>query len=197
MDEGERKGLACYGEFQPLGSRGAQEGSRVVYRSGIMWHMAYNWDAVFEAIRVERARQKWSQAELAKRAGEGVSQGTVKNLEGARAYKRPPIGALQAIDRAFGWPVGTLEEKLGVVGAPTIIDELSPEDSYIAEPMSEDDLTVVLHHVVYDLMAHTAPETSLAELKELEARAIRVALSVGRKPPRRRTPSNVDDDPEP
>jgi transcriptional regulator with XRE-family HTH domain len=69
--------------------------------------VTYDWDGLAAAIRIERARRKWSQSGLAKLTD--VSQGTIKNLEGAHSYKKPPVGPLQAIDRAFGWPTGTCE----------------------------------------------------------------------------------------
>jgi len=91
--------------------------------------VTYDWDELAGAIRVERARRKWSQSELAKRSN--VSQGTIKNLEGAHSYKKPPIGPLQAIDHAFEWPQGTLEGVLRRKGAPpadkpTVADAPTP-----------------------------------------------------------------------
>lgn len=97
------------------------------------------------------------------------------------------------IEDALGWMPGSMADLLRG-GDPTLQSE---EEPYRAEPMSDGDLVTVLHHVVYDLIAYTAPDTPLSRVRELEDRALRVAREVGLKGPRRRTPPNVDNDPEP
>lgn len=96
--------------------------------------VTYDWAELARAIRIERASREWSQGDLAERIG--VSQGTIKNLEGAHSYKKPPVEHLRAIDAAFGWVEGRLEGILrkeapppagepGAADAPTPLPPLS------------------------------------------------------------------------
>jgi len=149
-----------------------------------------NWDVVNQAIRAERARRKWSQEHLATISG--VSLGTVKNLEGARQYKRPPIGALQDLDRAFGWPVGSLEEKLRGEGSP------GPDPDYRIETTNADgegDLVALVHSTVFEAIIAVAPDTTAERIREVEKIALDAAQRAGFGPPRRRLPAHSEDDP--
>lgn len=150
--------------------------------------MTYNWDVVNQAIRAERARRKWSQEHLADVSG--VSLGTIKNLEGARQYQRPPIGALQDLDRAFNWPVGTLADKLRGEGAP------GPDPDYrVEEAGSDDDLVALVHSNVFEAIIAVAPDTTAERIREIEKIALEAAQRAGFGPPRRRQIAHSEDDP--
>lgn len=144
--------------------------------------MNYDWDGLAGAIRSERGRRRWSQADLADKSGLSIS--TVKNLEGQHDYKRPPIAPLQAVDRAFGWPVGTLEAKLD--GAVDEVSESELESRYRRDEPTDGGLTVMIHDMVYEAFGAVAPGTTLAEFRRAEAIAIEVAARHGFGPPRRR-----------
>lgn len=138
--------------------------------------MPYNWDAVNAAIRAGRAERKWSQEELANRAGEGVSLGTVKNLEGGRDYRRAPVEALRAVDEAFGWPIGTLEAKLDPAApAP------DPEARYQRlEPVTDaGHLVGVVEDALYQVFMFGAPDMPLAEYDRTRRRVFEVLREAG------------------
>lgn len=161
--------------------------------------MANNWDAVIGAIRAERGRLRWSQEDLASRAG--VSLGTIKNLEGQHAYKRTPVEPLRAVDAAFGWEQGTLERKLAFGQEPSDrrASEFEPgrqEGEWVRRKPSASDLVVALDHIVMDIVAYVAPNTTAAEIRELQERTRRTAEELGFDTRRRRLSTHTDDDPE-
>lgn len=149
--------------------------------------MAYDWNGLAEAIRVERARRKWSQADLGTRVG--VTQGTIKNLESGKSYKRPPVQLLRGIDHAFEWPEGTLERKLSGETAETAEAEVETEADlatrYRREPAGPDQSADMIHSIVYKVVGTVAPGTSLAEFQALEAEALEIAARYGIVPARR------------
>jgi|SRR5579859_2738016 len=113
-----------------------------------------NWDGLAGAIRVERARRKWSQSDLARRTK--VSQGTIKNLEGAHSYKKAPVENLRAIDAAFEWAEGTLEGILERELPPPALAPLPPSLQPLKERLPkrvqmELDNGEILDTEIYDL----------------------------------------------
>lgn len=150
--------------------------------------MTNNWVVVNEAIRAERGRRSWSREELSTRSG--VSIGTIKNLEGARRYQATPVGALQKLDRTFGWPPGRLESLLD--GS----EEISSESDYRREPVSDGDIATLIHNVVFDAVVSTAPDTPASRIREIEERGLELARQAGFGPRRPRQDTHTQDDAE-
>jgi transcriptional regulator with XRE-family HTH domain len=103
---------------------------------------------------MERARRDWTQGELAERAELSIT--TLKNVEGGRSYQKPPVAALQAIDRAFEWPKGTLEGILRKEGPAPSAPGLSPSLQPLRERLPkrvqmELDNGEILDTEIYDL----------------------------------------------
>lgn len=135
--------------------------------------MTYNWLAVNEAIRSERAKLKWSRDKLASEAG--VSLGTIKNLEGDRDYKRIPVEPLRAIDDAFGWPQGTLEAKLRSEDVAVNL-----ESRYRRETATEAGRPVaIVEDALYRVFMVGNPDTSLAEFDRARRRVFEVLQEAG------------------
>lgn len=123
----------------------------------------------------------------------GLSKSTIHRFE---TDGEAGAGSLRAISWAVGWTPDSADLVLAG-GDPKPIDELSPEEAWRRDPMSDEDMVVAIHHVVYDLAAHTSPDMTLAELRVLEDRAMAVMRKLGFSGPGRRTLTNTEDDPEP
>ena len=176
-----------------------QIGVRGLLRCLLIGHhgaVTRNWPELAEAIRVERARRKWSQAELGERVS--VSQGTIKNLEGGRAYKRIPYDLLRDLDRTFDWPVGTLEQKLSPAASKTAsnLRPGRPEGDWVRREGLTPDTIVALDHIVMDIVAYVAPGTTMAEVQKIQERTRETAERLGFDTRRRRLNTHTDDDPE-
>lgn len=138
--------------------------------------VTYDWNGLAEAIRVERARRKWSQTGLGERVG--VTQGTIKNLESGKTYKQAPIDLLRKIDLAFEWSEGTLERKLSGEAAE-VASETELATRYRRDPAGPGDSADMIHNIVYKVVMTVAPGTSLAEFQGLEADALEIAARYG------------------
>jgi transcriptional regulator with XRE-family HTH domain len=89
--------------------------------------MTLDWGRLAAAIAEARRARGWNQENLAKAAGVGRS--TVQNLEGAGGYqyKRLPSSSAQ-IERALGWPEGTMAAILNGGEAP------APQEAEVPAP---------------------------------------------------------------
>jgi len=162
--------------------------------------MEPNWTALAAAIKKRRTELRFSQDGLAGEAK--VSRSTIQKLEWGTA--RPEWKTLQLVEKALGWAPGSADDVLHDQ-APTLassekrVDELGIGESagdYTRREAAEPDLAVALDHIVLDLVAAVAPGTTIAEVKELQARALRTAERLGIKPRKRRVDEHNEDDPE-
>lgn len=79
--------------------------------------MNADWERLAEALRRRRDDLGFTQVQLAEMVG--VTDTTIRNLEGGRTFTRPP-SSLPGVERALGWAPGSARAILDG-GEPTLI----------------------------------------------------------------------------
>lgn len=144
------------------------------------------------AIQRRRDSLGFTQVQLADLAG--VTDTTIRNLEGGREFKRLPA-SLPAVEQALGWVPGSARAILGG-GEPTLAvaaAEAGAERYEIeSEPDVAEDVGMIVRNTVIEVIGALAPDTPLSEVQEIEALALRAVLQRGRRP-RQRHPQAFQD----
>jgi transcriptional regulator with XRE-family HTH domain len=141
------------------------------------------------AIQRRREALGFTQVQLAKLAG--VTDTTIRNLEGGRQFTRPPA-SLPAVEQALGWVPGSGQAVLNG-GEPTLVaDALAAEVEDFAtryeiedSPDAVGDVGTIVRDTVFEVIGVLAPDTPLSQVRDIEALALEAVLRRGGRPLRR------------
>lgn len=141
------------------------------------------------AIQRRREALGFTQVQLATLAG--VTDTTIRNLEGGRRFTRPPA-SLPAVEQALGWAPGSGRAVLAG-GEPTLAsDALAAEVEDFAtryeiedSPDAVGEVSTIVRDTVFEVIGVLAPDTPLSQVRDIEALALEAVLRRGGRPLRR------------
>ena len=158
--------------------------------------MNADWERLADAVRHRRDALGFTQVQLAELAG--VTDTTIRNLEGGREFKRPPA-SLPAVEQALGWAPGSARAILAGVD-PTLVVEAARNDAAAPHevedaPDSPEDVGMIVRNTVIEVVGVLAPNTPLSEVQAIEARALEAVLRRGGRPRQRHREAYQDTGP--
>lgn len=156
--------------------------------------MDADWAALARAIKKRRKELRYSQVGFAEAAG--VSRSTLQHLERVTA-DGISLKTIELLEPGLGWASGSIAAVLRG-GEPTLGPSapLEADEDWAQGASSQPDLVAVLDHIVLDLAVSFAPDMTVAEVKQLQARALETARRLGLKPHPERLETHNGDDPE-
>lgn len=144
---------------------------------------ATDWKRLADAIKHRREVLGLTQVQLSELMG--VSDTTIRNLEGSREFKRLPA-SLPTVEQALGWAPGSARAILAG-GKPALADTpaapATTEDDYEIEVDPE--VGTIVHNTVYEVLGVLEPNMPLSRVREIEALALEAVRRRGGIPRRR------------
>jgi len=146
--------------------------------------MSADWERLADAIKRRREALGFTQVKLAELVG--VTDTTIRNLEGGRQFTRPP-SSLPSVERALGWAPGSARAVMAG-GEPTVEADAAPVDVNsryeIEEPPADapEGVGMIVRNTVIAVVGVLAPDTPLSEVQKIEARALEAVLERGGRP---------------
>lgn len=142
--------------------------------------MDADWDRLATAVQRRRETLGLTQVQLAEAAG--VTDTTIRNLEGGRKFKRPPA-SLPSVEQALGWSPGSARVVLAG-GEPALLadaaDDIPLEQRYRrVETISPEQLAEAVEDMVYEVFIAAPPGTSFEDYDKARRRAFEVLRSKG------------------
>lgn len=163
--------------------------------------MTADWTALAAALKARRKALRYSQQGLADAAG--VSRSTIQNLE-----RETAVGieheTMRRIETPLLWEQGSISNVLSggdplVIGNDRVVAEMAIGEQvgeYVRRESTQPDVVVVLENLIMDIIGAVAPDTTIAEVRKLQARALETLKEVGLYSPKKRQQTHKDDDPE-
>lgn len=151
---------------------------------------ATDWKRLADAIKHRREALGLTQVQLAELMG--VSDTTIRNLEGGREFKRLPA-SVAAVEQALGWAPGSARAILAggePVATETPAAPQTPEGAYEIEVDPE--VGTIVHNTVYEVLGVVEPNMPLSRVREIEALALEAVRRRGGIPRRRHNQASGD-----